>query len=70
MRQGDVLGASLFALGVHPFFMNCVRDLPAVKALAIQDDFEMEGPPKDVLKALASLRVEAKARGLDLVLEV
>ena len=28
----------------------------------------MEGPPKDVLKALASLRAEAKACGLDLVL--
>jgi len=67
VRQGDVLGASLFALAVQPLFSRCVRDLPTVKALAILDDFELEGPPKDVLAAFKAVSSEAKACGLELV---
>ena len=62
-----MLGASLFALAVQPLFSRCVGDLPTVKALAILDDFELEGPPKDVLAAFKRVSSEAKACGLELV---
>ena len=68
VRQGDVIGASLFALAVQPLFARCVRNLPRVKAVAILDDYELEGPPTDVLQALATVRKEAAAVGLGLVL--
>ena len=58
----------LFALAVQPIFSRCVRGLPSVKALAIQDDFELEGPCKDVLTAFTTVRAEAKTCGLELVL--
>ena len=67
VKQGDVLGAVLFAIAVRPLYNEVARRHPNVKAVAILDDLELAGPTNDVVAALGYLRPQAAKIGLELV---
>jgi len=50
VKQGCVLGSLGFALVMQPVYEACLRDLPAVSASAIMDDFTITGPPEDIFE--------------------
>jgi Reverse transcriptase (RNA-dependent DNA polymerase) len=66
VRQGDPLAAFAFALCVQPLYEAVIRDLPGVRAVAIQDDLTIIGPADDVLSAFALLTQLAPSYSLDL----
>jgi hypothetical protein len=51
-RQGCPLAALLFCLGTHKPYQSSIKDLPAVTARAICDDFTAVGPPSDIAKVI------------------
>ena len=67
VKQGDVLGACLFAIAVRPLYNEVREKHQSVHAIAILDDLELEGPADEVMKALAYLKPQAAKRGLELV---
>ena len=68
-RQGDVLGAILFCIAIHPILLRAQARFKAVKIMAIMDDINFWGPTEDVLDAyeymageLAGLRLIANEK--------
>ena len=64
VRQGDVLGPLLFAVGLRPLLQATLAAFP-VKAFAILDDIFITGPPLTAVSAGLYLRDKAPAFGLE-----
>lgn len=56
VKQGDPMGALLFALGIHDLVSHLNDDLPAVQVFAYLDDLTMVGPHQQLKEAFLKLQ--------------
>jgi hypothetical protein len=67
VRQGDPLGSTLFAVGVHSVYMETLANQDAVGAVAIHDDLTLIGPPDCLPNLFERLKAAGAKVGLVLV---
>src|SRR5271155_3297040 len=64
LRQGDPISSLLFCHTIHPLYLSSLAVATGMQAVAIVDDFEIEGPHTSVLAALDRLVTLAPQYGL------
>lgn len=65
-RQGDVLGALLFCIGLHPHLVRLSKQFPSIKVKAFMDDINAWGPPSVLMDFYRAATVELAQCGLSL----
>jgi hypothetical protein len=67
VRQGDPLGSLLFAVGVHPVYMETLANQTDTGGVALHDDLTLVGPPEALPPLFSVLEIAAFRIGLVLV---
>src|ERR1700759_1534396 len=67
VKQGDALGALLYALSVHSFYKNCTPPgEDKVRKIAIMDDLNLVGAFKPVFEAFDRFEASLVGSGLEM----